>query len=221
MYRCPTCHDTFLFRPDPCPTCSAQAQNRSRSRRAKERRAQYDPAGKLATEEFWQVLRWFPCCPCCGRSWPQIEESISQDHIIPISRGGVNTVANLQPLCQPCNVWKRDHLIAFDPQTPGRAAPLPRRLHPLLQQIPHYHPQAQPTDQLELFPFDPHAWSYPEATPAQLQRATLQLTWEQILTGDPSGNSTQDPNPITPGALDDSDSTTDPAPAPPHRAVGH
>ncbi len=180
MYSCPVCKDTFLFHPDPCPTCSARAQQRSRSRRAKERRAQYDPKGKLATEEFWQVLRWFPCCPCCGRSWPQIGDWISQDHIIPISRGGVNRVANLQPLCQSCNVWKRDHLIAFDPQAPGRAAPLPQRLWDRFQRIPLYQPQAQPTDQLELFPFDPHRYRYPESTPAQLQRATVQLTWEQI-----------------------------------------
>ncbi len=210
MYQCPTCADTFLFRPDPCPTCVARENRRSRSRRAKERRAQYDPVGKLATDEFWQLLRWFPCCPCCGRSWPQVGDWISQDHIIPISCGGTHTVANLQPLCQSCNVWKRDHLIAFDPQAPGRAAPLPQRLHGLFQQIPQYQPHlTQPTTQMELFGFDPSTLAYPKATPAQLQRATIQLTWEQIRA------------PLTPEAPADNDSATDPAPSPPHPAAGH
>lgn len=206
MYQCPTCFEQFLFRPEVCPTCAKHQKKQSRARRAKERRARYDPVGKLATEEFWQLLRWFPCCPCCGRSWQDVGDWINQDHIIPISCGGVNTVANLQPLCQPCNIWKQDHLIVFNPQSPGRPAPLPQRLHNLFQQIPAYrHLQDHPSQQLELLDFDPHQQIYPHATPAQMQRATIQLTWEWI----------------TQGAPDDNDSATDPVLFPPHPATGH
>lgn len=30
------------------------------------------------------------------------------DHIVAVSRGGVTEVANLQPLCEPCNQEKAD-----------------------------------------------------------------------------------------------------------------
>lgn len=181
MYTCPICFDTFLFRPDPCPTCIDQANKKQRSRQAKERRARYDPSGKLATDEFWQLLRWYPHCPCCGRRWEQIEDSISQDHIIPISRGGANTVVNVQPLCQPCNLWKRDHLIAFDHHRPGHATALPQRLHPLFQQIPDYQQHQRQPAQLELLSLNSNeATSYPRCTPADLEQITVRLTWAQI-----------------------------------------
>ncbi|WP_199318875.1 HNH endonuclease signature motif containing protein [Leptolyngbya sp. FACHB-541] len=30
------------------------------------------------------------------------------DHMVPLARGGLNDVTNLQLLCQPCNLRKRD-----------------------------------------------------------------------------------------------------------------
>ena len=35
---------------------------------------------------------------------------MTADHIIPRSRGGPTTQENLQPMCQPCNVLKKDLL---------------------------------------------------------------------------------------------------------------
>lgn len=40
-------------------------------------------------------------CAHCGTS-----ESLSVDHVIPISRGGTNDLENLQCLCRPCNSRK-------------------------------------------------------------------------------------------------------------------
>src|SRR5260221_2610852 len=40
-------------------------------------------------------------CAHCGQSVP-----LSADHIIPLSRGGANTISNIQPLCKPCNSRK-------------------------------------------------------------------------------------------------------------------
>jgi 5-methylcytosine-specific restriction endonuclease McrA len=40
-------------------------------------------------------------CRQCGSS-----ENLHYDHVIPWSKGGANTVANIQLLCGPCN-WRK------------------------------------------------------------------------------------------------------------------
>lgn len=45
-------------------------------------------------------------------------ENLVADHVIPTSRGGANTVDNLQTLCHTCNGWKYTKTIDYRKPTP-------------------------------------------------------------------------------------------------------
>jgi 5-methylcytosine-specific restriction endonuclease McrA len=56
------------------------------------------------THEDWQDLKrqYQGCCAYCGEK-PKI---LTQDHVIPLAKGGNHTKANIVPACQPCNSRK-------------------------------------------------------------------------------------------------------------------
>jgi len=58
------------------------------------------------TAEQWNSLvdSYDGRCAYCG----EIADPITQDHLIPVSRGGNHTLTNIVPACQPCNSQKND-----------------------------------------------------------------------------------------------------------------
>lgn len=52
-------------------------------------------------------------CPRCGRHYPSPDD-FEVDHIIPVARGGRNSVNNTQVVCRACNREKSDRLSLRD-----------------------------------------------------------------------------------------------------------
>jgi hypothetical protein len=81
---------------------------------AQRRRARVAGAGGSYTTAEWDaLLAQYDRCPNCLRPWAGIPPLasgvvITADHIVPLVRGGSNSIENIQPLCYSCNSRKGD-----------------------------------------------------------------------------------------------------------------
>lgn len=77
----------------------------SRNRRA----LKHNAIGKITTNEWIELCNKYENkCLCCGSTGKLV-----LDHIIPLIKGGTNTIDNAQPLCKSCNSKKNVKVIDY------------------------------------------------------------------------------------------------------------
>lgn len=82
-----------------------QSKEQIREYRARYRAALQNASGDFTVREWIELCEVYGnVCLCCRRA-----ESLEVDHVIPLSRGGSNSIANIQPLCRSCNRKKYTH----------------------------------------------------------------------------------------------------------------
>lgn len=71
--------------------------------------------GTVDREAWVKVMDFYGNkCLSCGKL--DSESKITMDHVIPLSRGGMHSVENLQPLCLSCNARKHAKTIDYRPE---------------------------------------------------------------------------------------------------------
>lgn len=137
-YRCGRCHEFFPragFHPTKrtvlgiraeCRRCHSAVVVSSRDldlsraahrRSEAQRRAQKAGAGGRVSAADWRAVIDIlgGACLCCGSS-----DKPTQDHVVPLSKGGPHHPRNLQPLCRRCN--ERKQARTFDYRTTTQIA---------------------------------------------------------------------------------------------------
>jgi 5-methylcytosine-specific restriction endonuclease McrA len=78
-------------------------ENRVKTHFKSDRDKRLKENGGSHTKKEWKDLcdRYGNICLACGE--PEI---LTEDHVMPVSRGGTDYISNIQPLCQSCNSKK-------------------------------------------------------------------------------------------------------------------
>lgn len=107
--ECPGCAGIFcpMYTPSQV-TCSRRCAKRVH--RWRRRASEANAVGAWVWSDFMRIAQRFGfCCAYCG---DRFSGQLEPDHVVPLSRGGYNSTANLLPACRSCNSDKRDLLLS-------------------------------------------------------------------------------------------------------------
>jgi 5-methylcytosine-specific restriction endonuclease McrA len=85
--------------------------SRMRKIRQKAKRARYRSKGyaRLRNQKAkMKKMKWKHCLLCGAL------DRLTIDHIVPVSKGGTNSLSNLQVLCNDCNIKKGDNILRVE-----------------------------------------------------------------------------------------------------------
>lgn len=103
--ECKACHSVLAIASRD-PALTREAKRRSE---AKRRARKAGATGNVSANDWDDVLAILGRrCLCCGS-----DAKPTQDHVIPLARGGLHHPTNLQPLCRPCNERKQARTIDY------------------------------------------------------------------------------------------------------------
>lgn len=106
--ECPTCGAEF------CPlytsitvACSSRCKKKMARRRRRAR--EHNTLNDWRWSDFMRVAKRFGyCCAYCGDK----PDRLDPDHVMPLSRGGADSIANILPTCAACNSDKAAHTLS-------------------------------------------------------------------------------------------------------------
>lgn len=83
--------------------------------RAKAKRHRARLLGATGSHSAWDFLQLVKdldfYCVACGNQFEF--NRLTEDHIVPLSKGGSNDIGNIQPMCAPCNSRKKDKTVNY------------------------------------------------------------------------------------------------------------
>jgi len=76
------------------------------------RQQRLDGAGTFTISELTELFEVFEN-KCINPDCDGLDDKLSVDHVVPLSKGGGNTIENIQPLCLTCNLRKGTKVIDY------------------------------------------------------------------------------------------------------------
>jgi 5-methylcytosine-specific restriction endonuclease McrA len=130
LRECAWCGEAFMARRDDHVMCQRRCKIKAKG--ARRRARETGASGSYTWSEVTRVyLDLGSVCAYCHQPAPNFEP----DHVVPLSRGGSNSITNVVPSCPLCNSDKRDLSLSEWAADRARRGLTPRTLDPHIKHL--------------------------------------------------------------------------------------